>query len=140
MSNSRQIDPHKDAKRAGLLALIISFSAFIVAIVQLLLTISIDVSLSKEPLQVYHRNLSSIVAFFLLSYFFNKYSDHMKPSKVIAVLLLLACLAKVAISAYYTMNLLSESNLVGLYYLCDAAVWLMVAVFAIFYFRKFKTK
>lgn len=136
----KQNGSHKDERRVGQLALIISFSALIAAIVQLIMTISINVSISSDPTQVYHRNISSVVAFILLSYFFNKYYDHMKASKVISALLFFACLAKIAISTYYTMTLLSESNLVGLYYLCDAAVWSMVAVFAIFYYRKFKKR
>lgn len=126
----------------------ITIITVIAAIVQLLLTIFIRVGAKSDPTEVYLRNFSSIAALFILADFFYKFRmlhstnlsinkmKYIKSISVTSIILAVACLVKVAISAKYALQYVQIGNLIGIYYIGEVAVWTAVALFCIAYLRR----
>jgi len=121
----------------------ISSAFFVFAIINLILTIIVPVSLRSDPVVVYSRNFSSVALYFLLGFYFrawgskNKYltSKNMKRFKIFTLVTALACLAKAALTAsfFYRMNI--DFTLAGLYYIGEMILWTALAIFFAFYFK-----
>lgn len=117
-----------------------------VALVQFVLTFIFPIASPSVALEVYSRNLTSVLALLIFGLFLRRWAtfhaesgktnSKMKKLKILAVLVTVAACVKVGISALYALINLAEGNLTGLYYAGDALVWIFVAAFFIAYSRR----
>lgn len=125
---------------------IISFLLYAIAFVFAFLTWYFPISQNSRAFEIYSRNISTIVAVYLLGRFFIQYYtlhtgfDFMstkKSLKVISILLASASAVKIILSAYFAYAyLLQAGNMVGLYYVGEIVIWAAVGVFAIAYCKR----
>jgi len=121
-------------------------ACIVVALAQLVLTFLFPIKSSSVALEVYSRNLISVLALFILGMFLRRWAmfnngsgkthSKMEKLKILAVLVTIVACVKVGISALYAFINLADGNLTGLYYAGDALVWIFVAAFFTAYSRR----
>lgn len=111
----------------------------------LFLLFYVDIGGNANPVEIYIRVISSVLAMLVLSFFFEvyyKFHSHMGASgrdlKRVSIFLAVAGAIKVVISIYYLIICLINSNLIFLFYLGEILVWMNVALFALIYFKYIK--
>lgn len=132
-----QTDVQKVARIAGILL-------FIFPLFYLFLLFYIEISPFADPVEIYLRNISSVVALFVLGGFLDLYYKSyfdlnervMRSFKAIVVCLAIAAIIKVLISIFYLIVCISNGNFVLWFYVGEIIIWTAVAIFAILYHKR----
>jgi len=126
----------------------VSAILYIVAVIQMLMTFYYPVGSNSDPLEVYIRNFSTILMTGLLAQFIFDYriihlpiNDEIilktaKQLSIISIILVIACICKVIVSAVFMGKYLMNGNMVAFYYAGELLAWLAVGIFAYTYYKR----
>lgn len=131
------------------LSSVLRFLTLAVALLDLVLLVTLGISASADPLEIYVRNISTIAALVVLAYFFDRYfyfhnadiiDSYMLSLKTACLLLSIAGIVKVIISVYYLIFCIASHNIVLLFYAGEILVWLMISLFAFSYYLRLRKR
>ena len=129
------------------LSSVLRFLTLAVALLDLVLLVTLGISASADPLEIYVRNISTIAALVVLAYFFDRYfyfhnadiiDSYMLSLKTACLLLSIAGIVKVIISGYYFAFCLANGNFVMFFYVGEILVWSMISLFAFYYYKRLR--
>ena len=128
------------------LSRVLGILLFLVSLGYLFMLLSIEIGPGVDAVEIYVRNLSSIIAILIASRFFNalylsyttanKYD--MKSLRIASIALAVAGIIKVLISLFYLIVCIVNGNIVMWFYVGEIIVWGAIALFAVLYYKKLR--
>lgn len=109
-----------------------------------IMVMSIGIGSNADAVEIYVRNISSIVAIIIAGLFFDNFrkahqtthTENMKYLKRVTVWMGIAAIIKVLISIYYLVHCILSGNIVLLFYVGEILVWSALAFFAFSYHKR----
>ena len=128
------------------LSRVLGILLFLVPLGYLFMLLSIEIGPGVDAVEIYVRNISSIIAILIASRFFNglylsyttanKYD--MKNLRIATIALAVAGIIKVLISLFYLIVCIANGNIVMWFYVGEIIVWGAIALFAVLYYKKLR--
>lgn len=108
------------------------------------MVMSIGIGSNADAVEIYVRNVSSIVAIIIAGLFFDNFrkahqtthTENMKYLKHVTVWMGVAAIIKVLISMYYLVYCIKGGNIVLLFYVGEILLWSALALFAFCYYKR----
>ncbi len=108
------------------------------------LMLCINVAPATNSVEIYVRNISSVVAIVTVGIFLDYFRrthetsepKYMKRLKQVTVYMGIAALIKVLISIYYLIYCIKSGNIILLFYVGEILVWSSLALFSLRYYKR----
>lgn len=123
----------------------VGVALYVVACLQIAITLLYPVKTSTSAFAVYSRNISSIIMFIVLGYYLTfwaiykltKYHSKrtMRKYWIMNVIVIIGCIVKTLLAVYYTTMQMTLKGFSWLYYLGEAVAWACLSIFFIIYLK-----